>query len=87
MAVDLAMDFQICRPPCAFGLPPSTLGFVEGVLYHGCDGRWVTVLVRQGANLSSAAAKMECISQQCCPVRHLCEKSLRQGWIPQLPVM
>ena len=28
-------------------------------LYHGCDGRRVTVLVQQGSNLSSAAAKME----------------------------
>ena len=48
MAVDLAMDFQICQPPCAFGLS----------LYNSCDGCRVTVLVRQGADLSSAASHL-----------------------------
>ena len=54
MAVDLAMDRHV-RSACLL------LRFASWrvSLYHGCDGRRVTVLVRQGANLSSAAAKME----------------------------
>ena len=53
MAVNLAMDIQICWPPCVFSLPLSTLSFMQGVVVSPLDGGWVTVLVRQGANLSS----------------------------------